>query len=355
MKPLRNLSLLLLAIIAFSCSGNKAAESGEAYVKLVHDEENQRVDVTIGGQPFTSYLYTDTLPALTKPVLFPVLSAGGSRITRGFPLDPQPKERTDHPHHIGVWLNFGDLNGIDFWGNSPAIPAEHAHTLGVTHHEEMGKIESGNESGSLEVSMKWYNAQNQAMLKEETRFEFAGGDAWRRIDRVTTLTAIDEPMTFNDTKEGMMAIRVQRALEHPSDRPVTLSDAHGLQTEVAKLDNTGVTGHYLNSEGDEGLDAWGKRAGWVALDGTIGNEKVALIIFDHPDNVGHPTYWHARGYGLFAANPFGQATFSDGAEDPLNFSLNPGESVTFKYRILIHSGEIQAEEINEEYREYSSR
>ena len=353
MKTLRNVLFVVLSgALWISCSGNKKEENGGSLVRVTHDEISQRVDILIGDQPFTSYIYTDTIPDLKKPVLFPIYSAKGSLITRGYPLDPRPGERTDHPHHIGLWLNYGDVNGIDFWGNSNAIPVEKAHQMGTIFHRQIREIKSGTDSGSLEVTMDWLNSESQPMLKEETRFIFAGGDDWRRIDRITTLTAVDQKMILNDTKEGMMAIRVHRALEHPSDQPVVLSDAHGNQTEVAKLDNTGVTGNYLNSEGTEGTDVWGKRAKWVELSGMIGDEQVSVIILDHPENVGHPTYWHARGYGLFAANPLGQETFSDG-EESLNFTLDPGQSVTFKYRIHIQTGAIDPAAINDVYDNYT--
>jgi len=352
MKALKNvLILILFSPVWISCTSNQKEETGEYFVRVTHNEDDQRVDILIGDQAFTSYLYTDTIPDLKKTVLYPIYSSRGSLITRGYPLDTRPGERTDHPHHIGLWLNYGDVNGIDFWGHSNATPVEQSHRMGTIRHQQIKEVKSGPNSGSLEVTMNWLDAQGQAMLKEDTRFVFAGGEDWRRIDRITTLTAVDQKMTFNDTKEGMMAIRVNRALEHPSDQPVVLSDEYGNLTEVALLDNTGVSGHYLNSEGIEGTAVWGKRAKWVELSGMIEDEKVSVIILDHPENVGHPTYWHARGYGLFAANPLGQETFSEG-EESLNLKLNPGQSVTFKYRMLILTGQIESNAINEEFNKY---
>jgi len=117
------------------------------------------------------------------------------------------------------------------------------------------------------------------------------------------------------------------------------------------LDNTGVTGKYYSSEGKIGTEVWGTRAKWVMLSGIVEGEKVSVAIFDHPDNVGYPTYWHARPYGLFAANPLGQKIFSKGKEE-LNFALNPGESVTFKYRVVIRSGETTPEQMEALYNQF---
>ena len=145
-----------------------------------------------------------------------------------------------------------------------------------------------------------------------------------------------------------ISLKAERGqLELPSEKPVKLSDAHGNVTDVPLLDNSGVSGNYLSSEGIEGMDVWGKRAKWVSLYGVIENKEVSVVIMDSPDNVGYPTYWHARDYGLFAANPLGQSVFSEG-ELVLDFKLAKNEDVTFKYQLLIHSGTVMSpEHINE--------
>lgn len=342
---------VLITILFFGCSANQKNVSQDE-VTLAHHEAEKRVDVQVNGKPFTSFLYTDTISDLTKPVLYPIISAEGSIITRGFPIKPRPGERTDHPHHTGMWLTYGDVNHIDFWGNSSAIPPEQKDRMGWIRNVKIEKIASGSGSGSLTVSMDWLDSREHIVLKENTRFVFKAGKDYRIIDRITTLTAQEDTVIFYDTKEGMMGMRVNRALELPSDKPVVLSDEHGNKTEVAKLDNTGVTGNYLNSEGVTGYDVWGIRAKWVALSGKIKDEDLSVIIFDHPDNVGYPSYWHARGYGLFAVNPLGQETFTKGKKE-LNFTLQPGQSVTFKYRVLVKTGHPAADEINKEFDLYS--
>ena len=131
-------------------------------------------------------------------------------------------------------------------------------------------------------------------------------------------------MTFRDTKEGMLGIRVARALEQPADKPEVFTDATGKPTAVPVLDNTGVTGLYTSSEGLKGDAVWGTRARWMALSGRVGDEDVVLLLLDHPKNPGYPTYWHARGYGLFAANPFGPKAFSNGKEAERPYSIAAG-------------------------------
>ena len=333
---------LLSAMVFLLLLGCQEKQSGLT-VEVIPDQAEEKVNVMVEGRLFTSYWYTDKISNMKKPVLYPIISADGETITRGFPLQPRAGERIDHPHHIGCWFNYGDVNGIDFWGYSDATPAKQREKMGVIRHREIKKAESG-APGILEVTMDWLKADNSVLLKESTRFLFFAEPSSRTIDRITTLTAQQDTVTFNDTKEGMYAIRVNRALEHPSDQPVLLSDAHGQKTEVPVLDNTGVTGEYLSSEGVKGLDTWGTRAKWMELSGVIDGKKEAVVILDHPSNPGYPAYWHSRGYGLFSVNPLGVRTFTEGKK-AMDLTLKPGESVTFKYRIVVKSGPATSEEI----------
>jgi hypothetical protein len=186
--------------------------------------------------------------------------------------------------------------------------------------------------------MEWNGPDGETILQENTRFIFSHSGNKRMIDRVTTLQALDADVSLKDNKEGVLGIRVARQLELPSDEPVLLTDSSGEAASQSKVTNAGVSGNYLSSEGVEGLDVWGTRARWMMLSGRIKNEEVSLAILDHPENVGFPTYWHARGYGLFAANPLGQKALS-GGEKMLNFELSAGDSVTFQHRIIIYSGQ----------------
>lgn len=183
------------------------------------------------------------------------------------------------------------------------------------------------------------------MLEEQTSFNFIATKNLRIIDRTTTLKAVVDEVKFTDDKEGMFGIRVARELELPSEKPIQLTDANGDISEVEKIDNQLVKGNYRSAEGVEGKEVWGTRCRWMKLASEINGETVALVIIDHPSNVGYPTYWHARDYGLFAANPLGHKIFSEGKNE-LNFSLKKGESVTFKYRLVVASENLTDEQIN---------
>jgi hypothetical protein len=335
------LGLLVLGSLLPGALRAMDTKAGAGGVQVVPHEADRRVDIVVDGQPFTSYIWPD---ALTKPVLYPLRTDRGTPITRGFPLDPRPGERTDHPHHVGFWLNYGDVNGVDFWNNSTVLPPEQQAKMGRGRHVKVVTAESGPREGRLRVAIEWVMPDGAVVLEEDTTFVFRGAAGQRIIDRTTRLTARNLPVRFADNKEGFLGLRVARGLEHPSTEPGTFTDASGRATAVAVLDNTGVTGHYRSSEGKEGDAVWGSRGRWVALTGRLTDEDVTVAIFDHPDNPGAPTYWHARGYGLFAANPLGQAVFSNG-QQRLDFTIAPRASALFRWRIAILSRSYAAAEM----------
>lgn len=311
------------------------------------------IDVLIGGKPFTSYFFPGQ-DVLKKAVLFPLISAQGTTITRGYPMAPRAGERVDHPHHVGMWLNYEDVNGFDYWNNSTNIIASlQNHKMGTIVHTSVVKQDA--KKGLLEVSADWIDndGKGQKVLEEKTTYVFSGTTDSRTVDRITTLTAVADKVLFRDVKDGMFAIRVARQLEIPSNKPDVFTDAHGVETKVPVMDNAGVNGDYWSSEGVKGEAVWSTRAKWMNLHGEMDNHSISVTIFDHPTNVSYPSYWHARGYGLFAVNPLGAKVFSNG-KDERNLTLKKGESVTFRYRTLISDRLNSKEELDKIHAEFAS-
>jgi hypothetical protein len=339
-----------LVALALTCAlaGAGDAQQGQR-IQLVEVPGASRVDVTIDGQPFTSYLYASDQK---KPTLFPLRSAKGTVVTRGFPLEPRANERADHPHHIGFWFNYGDVNGLDFWNNSDAVRPDRAPSMGTVVHKRTVWTAGGHDKGELQVEMHWVDSKGTALLAEHTTFVFRGDAGSRSIDRVTRLTALDQAVVLGDNKEGLLGIRVARWLEQPSMAPVVLTDAAG-KPQAKAVNNEGVTGEYVGSDGKRGDDVWGTRGPWTMLGGKTGSEDVTLAILDHPSNPGYPTYWHARGYGLFAANNLGQQAF-DPKQPETKVTLKPGESVTFRHRVLVLNGPPDAERMQAEHQRFAT-
>lgn len=318
---------------------------------ITQNKAERRVDIAIDGKPFTSYIYPDSL---MKPVLYPIRSADGALITRGWPLVPRAGEHVDHPHHIGLWFNYENVNGLDFWNNSSSIPASKKNKYGTIRHFSVDKMTANNKKAELNVTAYWDKPDGTKLLKQDTRYIFAGIGAMRSIEMVVKLTALKEDVSFTDTKDGLIGLRLTRELEQPSDIPEKVTDAGGVVSGVREHTAEIETGLYRSSEGKEGDGVWGTRARWVNLNGKLGGKPVSIVMLDHSNNVGYPTYWHARGYGLFAANPFGQKVFSKGVE-ALNFKLKAGSSVVFKYKVLINSGShLSDDQVNIEANKFES-
>ena len=311
----------------------------------LNDLPNQKkVEVRYDGKLLTAYCYFDSTE---KPVLWPIKTLSGVTITRGYPITPKAGERSDHPHHLGLWMNYESVNGLDFWNNSTAIAADKKPKYGSIRHQKILNSESKKEKATLETVSNWVNMEGQVLLEEKTTFVFSKNGNDFIIDRMATLEAKAAEVIFKDVKDGMLGIRLARQLEQPSTQADKFVDESGNITPVAKMDNEGVSGQYQNQEGLTGDAVWGKRSQWACLQGKKEGETITIEIIDHPKNVGYPTYWHARGYGLFAANPLGQKVFSEGKEE-LNLTLKQGEKTTFQYRIIVHSGSaLTAAELNQ--------
>ncbi len=342
------ITLTTLAVAACSGGGDPADEAAaqgsaekeamQPMIEITHDQAARQVDVTVDGRPFTSYCYWERL---YKPVIYPLRAADGRIYSRSFPVAMVPGERVDHPHHLSHWFNYGDVNGIDYWGTSDSVDLDSGR-YGRIVHRSVDAVSGGAGTGLLEVTMDWQTLEGEKQLSEHDKIYFRAEGDLRIIDRVITLTALEEKIVFRDTKEGAFGIRLTRSLEEPADEPLRFVDEHGNITEVARLDNEGVDGSYLSSEGkvDE-KEVWGTAAKWCILTGTVDGLPATVGIFGHPANPTYPTYWHARGYGLFAANPFGWKTFTKG-EKELNFTLEPGQSATFRFRIVLSTDKLDA-------------
>jgi len=320
------MNLLRISLLIFSFTLGQTSFSQPILFKNI--EKDKKVEVYVGGKFFTAFIYPNNME---KQSLYPIVNAQGKFITRGYPLDPRPFERTDHPHQVGFWFNFGDVNGLDFWNNSFAIKAADKPKYGSIRFNKIESINAKN--GKLVVSANWVDVNNTILLSELTSFTFYGKASLRTIVRETKLTAKQE-VTFTENKEGLIGLRVDRAFEEPATVAETFLDAKGIETKVPVLNNDGVNGVYRNVEGAKGAAVWGKRSNWVALRATKENEVITIVIIDHSNNVNYPAWSHARGYGLFAMNNLGGRNFDKNAE-AVKLVLQAGQTVVFKHKLVI--------------------
>ncbi len=282
------------------------------------------VAVNIGGKPFTIFHYGNDA---NKPYLAPLRSASGKIVTRGFPMENLPGESRDHLHHRGLWFSYDDVNGVKFWENDPSYTKPNIGRIVVIHSQ----WKDGGKSGTLSATMEWRDPKTgKALVVEDRDMIFYDDPKLRTIDFHITLTAAQD-VTFGDTKEGAFAIR--------------LRDNFTERKGGKMVDANGRTGM---------VNVWGKRSDWVDYTAEVDGERLGVAIFDNPQNPHYPTYWHARDYGLFSLNPFGQNAFDEGAAVNKT-KLAAGQKMTFQWRVVIHPGDAAAGGVAELYKQYLAR
>jgi methane monooxygenase PmoA-like len=317
--------LRLLVFVSLAGSNGQSAVSLQERVELSRD--GSHVDVRIGGRPFTTY-YFDS--AVAKPFFSPLRSAHGTVVTRGFPMTSDiAGEDRDEPHQRAMYFAHGDINGFDFWGEDAfARWSDHpASTFGRTVFRTLDEIRGGAEDGSLRATFDLVTPAG-AIAQETQTYGFSGDDQSRIIDCEVAIQAVHGPVTMGDTKEGTFAIRVVKALDSPPGRMVNARGASG----------------------EKGI--WGKRAEWVDYSGRVADEEVGIAVFDHPHNLRAPTYWHARAYGLLAANPFGVKQFTRDRRQDWTYVIPAGEALVLRYRVLIHHGDPLRARVADAYRRF---
>lgn len=317
---------LALTIVAAGLATGRAA----AEVRL--ERLDDRVAVSVDGKPLTAYVVTGH----PKPILFPLHGPTGASLTRHYPVaDAMAGEAKDHPHHESFWFTHGSVNGHDFWAAHPLAAKAEARNGARIEHVEVRRAASGAE-GVLETASRWLAPDGGVVCTDTRRMVFGAADGVRTIDHSITIHADHGPVTFGDTKEGTFALRV-----HPALQP---KDANG---------STGATGRIVNSGGDVDAAAWGKAARWVDYSGTIDGKTVGVAILDHPTNFRHPTHWHARDYGLFAANPFGLHDFTKAEPGAGAHTIPAGGSLTFRHLVVLHEGDAAAADIEGRWRRFA--
>jgi hypothetical protein len=314
----------VFAVAAFFLShalGLALPNTSAGRVEIHQEQDKLRIDVN--GRHFTDYIFQ----GYSRPILFPILGPGGAKMTRNYPLAEGENEDHDHIHHKSFWWGHGDMNGVDFWAES-----KDAKNAGKVVQEEFVKVASGT-TGIIGTKNKYLDKDGKVICTDERTLKIYSGEPGQTFDFEITLHASNGDLTFGDTKEGTMAMRL---------------------AETMRLKGKVGHGHIVNSEGVRDDATWGKHAKWVDYYGPVDGKTVGVAIFDHPSNLRHPTTWHVRDYGLFAANPFGLHDFEKKPPETGNHTVKAGQKITFKYRFYIHSGDEKEAKVKEAYEKYVS-
>jgi sugar phosphate isomerase/epimerase len=297
-------------------SSQSRQEQNDTGVNII--ELRNKLRVEIDGQLFTEYNFKD----VPRPFFYPLIGPTGVNITRHWPMEEGQNEEHDHPHHRSLWYAHGEVNGYDFWSESSGH--------GKIMHDEFLQIVSG-DAGVIKSRNKWIIQDGKVICTDTRTHRLYNRPYGKIMDFEIIIHASHGQVTFGDTKEGSMAIRVAPTMR--------------VEGKVGK-------GHIINSEGERDKNAWGKHAAWCDYYGPVDGNIVGVAIFDNPGNPRHPTWWHVRTYGLFAANPFGAHYFEGKTKGTGDLVIAAGESVTFKYRFYFHKGDDKEGRVKEHYNEY---
>lgn len=300
--------------------------------QVVLKQGDGKLSVSIEGKPFGELLYG---PETRKPYFHPMRSASGKQVTRSYPMISEAEgkalgEAVDHPHHQGLSFTYAEVNGYNYWASDKTqIDAK----SGRIRLKRVVSVKGA----TARYEFEWLDPKGVPILLEDRTMTFGGTPTDRTVDFDFRFKALTQ-VVFSDTKEGMFNMRVAPSLEEPQakgpkepKRTGVLTSSAGCRTEK---------------------ECWGKRAAWMDVSGEVEGEKLGIAIFDHPGNPKHPTYWHARGYGLFAANPFGARDYTGDKTQDGSMTLKQGEGMRFRYRVLIHPDGVGLEEA---YRKWSGR
>ena len=301
-------------------------ESSQESVTLTQEED--RIVVKFGDELFTQYIFK----GYEKPILYPVMAPGEVAITRHYPMEKgKAGEATDHPHQKSIFFAHGNINGHNFWNLGG----------GTIVIDKVVSTQQSESRGFITSTHLWKTAENETLLKDETTLTFRQQGNTRSIEYQVKLIASEQDLNFVDdklSKEGTMAIRT-----HPALRL------------VHKDKRKKAAGRAINSEGTTGKAIWGEKAKWVLYQGPIEDQNYAIAMFDHPKNLRHPTTWHARHYGLVAANPFGISHFLKEESGAGDYTLKEGDSLTLRYLFVFTQGEVSPEDVEARFSEWTEK
>jgi hypothetical protein len=295
-----------------------------AQVKFTQGKD--RISVEIDGKPYTDFfLAADG----NKPYVYPLRTAAGVIVTRHFPMEQFPGETNDHPHHRGMFFSHGEVNGYNFWATEPGSRSPKKARMAL---QKVVEAKGGKRSGTIQAIFDGLDPQGKAIMTETRTLTFHSDPKLRTIDYEIKVDAI-EKLKFGDTKEGTFGIRLATSITEDAKRGGRMVNAEGKETEK---------------------DVWGKRSPWLDYDGPVDGQTVGVLVMDHPTNPRHPTYWHTRAYGLLGANIFGVHDFLNDKTQDGSLTVEPGQSLRFRYRVVIHPGDVHAIDAPAMFKEFAA-
>ena len=220
----------------------------------------------------------------------------------------------DHPWHRGLWFSWKFLNGVNYWEFSKDHPGQPDGKTTV--------VAATTETTDLlaTIRMKLDYSHGQVVLTEARELSFS-------IPRADRSYTIDWKSTFTAKSQDVVLDRTP-----PEKAPWGGYGGLGFRAAKTMREFRG-----MDSEGRVGREqAHGKQARWMDFSGVFGEKGEppapgGVAIFDHPANPRHPTPW-------YLSDDAGLPYFGPALLFAQPMTLKAGQSMTLKYRILVHAG-----------------
>ncbi len=274
-----------------------------------------RLEISIGGKPFATYVYRDD--AIPRPYWADLRAPNGVRVTREHP--PSEAKYADHPTmHPGIWMSFGDINGYDFWRNK-------ARTRNVRFIQEPANAPG---MGIFQVENAYESSEGALLCEASSTYTIRVSELGYFIEWQSEFHATGQDVIFGDQEEMGLGFRVAMPLSVNHGKGEIRNDAGG--------------------RNEAGI--WGKTARWCDYGAVVGDQRLGIAVFPHPENF-RKSWMHARDYGFLAANPFGRSAMTGGEESAVR--VRRGSSLTLKFGLFIYSvPAIEGPPITEAYEFY---
>ncbi|REJ91891.1 MAG: hypothetical protein DWQ34_12755 [Planctomycetota bacterium] len=291
----------MLTILTITIVGAGVVFAAEPRLELSVDRADGRVAIACGDQILATYVYVDD--EISRPYFCDVCTPAGVQVTRNHP--PEEGDLLDHAtFHPGIWMAFGDLSGHDSWRLKAA----------VRHVEFVREPAAGDGVASFSVRNRYLTEDGDSTICEEVcRYEIELlVDAW--LLRWDSRFSSDREFVFGDQEEMGLGARLATPIAENQAQGGLLTDAEGRTTAG---------------------EIWSRQAAWCDYSGAIEGHRVGITIIPHPENF-RASWWHARNYGFFAANPFGRNAFT--RKEKSRVVVAPGEEFRLRFGVVIHDG-----------------
>lgn len=285
--------LLLLPVLAGLAAPGLTADLPQP---TVHHEAGQ-VRILVGGKPIARYVYRDE--DVSRPYFCDLREPGGVQVTRTYP-PVEGKDPTDHgTFHPGLWLAFGDLNGSDFWRNKARV-----------EHVQYGGPGVVRDASRFAVKNRYLSEAGQPLGTEVCRVAAWSRPAGTLLLIDSELTPAGEELVFGDQEEMGLGVRLAT--------PLIVTKGGRIRSSEGKENEKGIRG---------------TNAAWVDYSGVVDGRRVGVTLMPDPENF-RPSWYHARDYGLLAANPFGRNALTGGEKSAV--VVKKGDMLRLRFGVLLH-------------------